>query len=143
MDYSMHNADRRTHLKIVVIGLLCATIVAAIGIFARVNDVDLGTAPLVKAGRPTAVSGRFWPSTRPVGVNSGSWFSVWLEHDLFLKPASTFRDHALQNLAGAIRSSPAWAAGAAGSDSTALPVNRTGPVGAPLGEPPLGSSDTA
>jgi hypothetical protein len=58
MDYSMHNADRRTHLKIVVIGLLCATIVAAIGIFARVNDVDLGTAPLVKAGRPTAVSGR-------------------------------------------------------------------------------------
>ena len=58
MDHSMHNADRRTHLKIVVIGLLCATIVAAISIFARVNDVDLGTAPLVKAGQPTAVSGR-------------------------------------------------------------------------------------
>lgn len=33
--------------------------------------------------------------------------------------------------------------GESGSDSTALPVNRTGPVGAPLGEPPVGSSDTA
>ena len=58
MNHSMYNADRRTHLKIVVIGLLCATIVAAIGIFARVGDVDLGTAPLVKAGQPTAVSGK-------------------------------------------------------------------------------------
>ena len=33
--------------------------------------------------------------------------------------------------------------GDAGSDSTALPVKRTGPVGAPLFEPPAGSSDTA
>jgi hypothetical protein len=58
MNHSMYSADRRTHLKIVVIGLLCATLVAAVGIFARVSDVDLGTAPLVKAGQPTAVSGR-------------------------------------------------------------------------------------
>ncbi len=57
MNHSMYSADRRTHLKIVVIGILCATIVAAVGIFARVSDVDLGTAPLVKAGQPTAVSG--------------------------------------------------------------------------------------
>jgi hypothetical protein len=27
-------------------------------IFANVRDVDLGTAPLVKAGQPTAVSGK-------------------------------------------------------------------------------------
>jgi hypothetical protein len=53
----MYSADRRTHLKIVVIGLLCAIVVAAVGIFARVSNVDLGTAPLVKAGQPTAVSG--------------------------------------------------------------------------------------
>jgi hypothetical protein len=53
----MYSADRRTHLKIVVIGLLCAIVVAAVGIFARVSDVDLGTAPLVKAGQPTAISG--------------------------------------------------------------------------------------
>jgi hypothetical protein len=57
MNHSMYNADRRTHLKIVVIGLLCAIVVAAVGIFARVSNVDLGTAPLVKAGQPTAVSG--------------------------------------------------------------------------------------
>jgi hypothetical protein len=58
MNHSMYSADRRTHLKIVVIGLLCATIVAAIGIFANVRDLDLGTAPLVKAGQLTAVSGK-------------------------------------------------------------------------------------
>lgn len=58
MNHSMYSADRRTHLKIVVIGLLCATLVAAVGIFAHVRDIDLGTAPLVKAGQPTVVTGR-------------------------------------------------------------------------------------
>jgi hypothetical protein len=57
MNHSMYSADRRTHLKIVVIGLLCATLVAAVGIFAHVSDVDLGTASLVKAGQPTLVTG--------------------------------------------------------------------------------------
>jgi hypothetical protein len=61
MNHSMYSADRRTHLKIVVIGLLCATLVAAVGIFARVTDLDLGTAPLVKAGQPTALSGGLPP----------------------------------------------------------------------------------
>jgi hypothetical protein len=45
-------------LKIIVVGLLCATVVAAVGIFANIHDVDLGTAPLVKAGQPTAISGK-------------------------------------------------------------------------------------
>jgi len=63
MNHSMYNANRRTHLKIVAVGLLCATIVAAIGFFARVSDVDLGTAPLVKAGQPTIVSGKL-PAVR-------------------------------------------------------------------------------
>ena len=58
MNHSMYSADRRTHLKIVVLGLLCATLVAVIGIFANVSSLDLGTAPLVKAGQPVAVSGR-------------------------------------------------------------------------------------
>ncbi len=58
MNHSLYSADRRTHLKIVVVGLLCATLVAAVGIFARVGDIDLGTAPLVKAGQPITVSGR-------------------------------------------------------------------------------------
>jgi hypothetical protein len=59
----MYSADGRTHLKIVVIGLLCAILVAAVGIFAHVSDVDLGTAPLVKAGHPTAMTGRL-PAVR-------------------------------------------------------------------------------
>ena len=63
MNHSMYNADRRTHLKIVVVGLLCATLVAAVGVFAHVSDVDLGTAPLVKAGQPTAISGHL-PAVR-------------------------------------------------------------------------------
>jgi len=57
MNHSMYNADRSTHLKIVVIGLVCATLVAVIGIFAHVSDIDLGTAALVKAGQPTTMSG--------------------------------------------------------------------------------------
>ena len=55
--HSMYGADRGTHLKIVVMGLLCATMVAAVGIFAHVSTVDLGTAPLVKAGQPAVMSG--------------------------------------------------------------------------------------
>ena len=63
MNHSMYSADGRTHLKIVVIGLLCAILVAAVGIFAHVSEVDLGTAPLVKAGHPTAMTGRL-PAVR-------------------------------------------------------------------------------
>ncbi len=58
MNHSMYGADRTTHLKIVVIALVCALVVAAIGIFAHVSsNIDLGTAALVKAGRPTSLSG--------------------------------------------------------------------------------------
>jgi hypothetical protein len=59
MNHSIYSADRRTHLKIIIIGLLCAVVVAAIGTFAHVQDLDLdlGTAQLVKAGQPTAMSG--------------------------------------------------------------------------------------
>jgi hypothetical protein len=58
MNHSLYGADRATHLKIVVIGLLCAIAVAVIGIFAHVgSNFDLGTAALVKAGAPTTLSG--------------------------------------------------------------------------------------
>jgi hypothetical protein len=58
MNHSMYSADRGTHLKIVAISLACATLVAAVGIFARVSStIDLGTAPLVQAGQPTIVGG--------------------------------------------------------------------------------------
>ena len=58
MNHSLYSADRSTHLKIVVVGILCATIVAAIGMSARVDAMDLGTAQIVKAGQPTAVVGQ-------------------------------------------------------------------------------------
>jgi hypothetical protein len=49
-------ADRTTHLKIVVLALVCATLVACIGIASRINDTESGryeaTAPVVKAGTP-------------------------------------------------------------------------------------------
>ncbi len=35
---SMFTADRMTHLKIVVVSLICATVVAGIGVAARVSD---------------------------------------------------------------------------------------------------------
>jgi hypothetical protein len=57
MNHSLYGADRSTHLKIVIVGLLCATVVAAVGTFAH-STVDLGTTTLVKAGHPTAVTGR-------------------------------------------------------------------------------------
>jgi hypothetical protein len=57
MNHSMYSADRRTHLKIIVLGLVCATLVAAVGIFAHVGDFDPGITPLVKAGQPATMSG--------------------------------------------------------------------------------------
>jgi hypothetical protein len=62
MNHSMYGADRATHLKIVVIGLVCALVVAAVGIFAHLSsNIDLGTAALVKAGRPTSLGGDLPP----------------------------------------------------------------------------------
>ncbi|HTV34825.1 MAG TPA: hypothetical protein VMF12_00215 [Xanthobacteraceae bacterium] len=58
MNHSMYSADRGTHLKIVAIGLAFATLVAAVGIFARVSAVDLGTIGWVKAGQPIELTGQ-------------------------------------------------------------------------------------
>jgi hypothetical protein len=58
VNYSMYSIDRRTHLKIVVVGLFCAAVFAAVGVFGHVSNIDLGTAPLVKAGHFAAVSGQ-------------------------------------------------------------------------------------
>jgi hypothetical protein len=58
MNHSMHTSDWGTHLKIVVIGLLCAVVVTCVGIFARNTDIDLGTEPLVKVKQSTIISGQ-------------------------------------------------------------------------------------
>jgi len=69
MNWSMYNADRTTHLKIVVVGLAAALLVAVIGISAR--ELNLGTdiltaqAPtVIKAGGPIAFTDRDAPSIR-------------------------------------------------------------------------------
>jgi hypothetical protein len=54
---SMLTADRRTHLKIVVVSLFCATIVAGIGIAARVNVPNGGMeASVITVGKPVTAA---------------------------------------------------------------------------------------
>ena len=58
---SMYTADRMTHLKIVVVSLVCATIVAGIGVASRVSDgTTTGNgrleATVIKAGVPMTAS---------------------------------------------------------------------------------------
>lgn len=54
---SMFTADRGTHLKIVVVSLVCATLVAGIGIAARVS-VATGKmeATVITIGKPVTAS---------------------------------------------------------------------------------------
>ena len=64
---SMFTADRATHLKIVVVSLVCATVVAGIGVAARVSDVstnDRLEATVMKAGAPV---------TSPGSRGGGAW----------------------------------------------------------------------
>jgi hypothetical protein len=63
MDHSIYGASRKAHLKIVAVALLSAAMVAAIGKFANTSGIDLGTAPLFKAGEPVVVTGQL-PSIR-------------------------------------------------------------------------------
>jgi hypothetical protein len=43
MNHSIVTADRRTHLKIVVVALVAAIAVVSVGIANRLTSVDLGT----------------------------------------------------------------------------------------------------
>ena len=63
MNWSMYTADRATHLKIVLVGLATALLIAVIGISAQ--QLNLGTdiltaqAPtVIKAGGPVVFSDR-------------------------------------------------------------------------------------
>ena len=60
---SLVTADRTTHLKIVVVSLVAAIVVVAVGIAARPIAPELGASariqasgPAIKAGKPTAVT---------------------------------------------------------------------------------------
>lgn len=64
MNSSMFTADRTTHLKIVVVSLICATLVAGLGVAARISDgVAMSgngrleaTGPVLKAGKPVTAA---------------------------------------------------------------------------------------
>jgi hypothetical protein len=63
MNWSIYTADRTTHLKIVVVGLAAALLIAVIGISA--HELNLGTdiltakAPsVIKAGGPVVFTNR-------------------------------------------------------------------------------------
>jgi hypothetical protein len=63
MNWSMYTADRTTHLKIVVVGLVAALLVSVIGISAgRLNlgtDILTAQAPtVIKAGGPVIYTDR-------------------------------------------------------------------------------------
>jgi hypothetical protein len=49
---SLLTADRMTHLKIVVVSLVCATLIAGIGIASRVSESSADGGTVIKAGRP-------------------------------------------------------------------------------------------
>lgn len=56
---SMFTADRMTHLKIVVMSLVCATLVAGIGVAARIGDTAGNArleAAVIKAGAPVTAA---------------------------------------------------------------------------------------
>jgi hypothetical protein len=62
--HSIYDADRLTHLKIVVVALIGATVVASVGIAARDTGPTSGVitagkqelVPIVRAGKPVVVS---------------------------------------------------------------------------------------
>ena len=55
-------ADRTTHLKIVVLALVCATLVAGIGVASRITETTVGrleaTAPVVEFAPPITAATR-------------------------------------------------------------------------------------
>ncbi|MBA7471889.1 hypothetical protein ES707_07201 [subsurface metagenome] len=56
-NHSMHDADRATHVKIVVIALLAAGVVVAVGIAARTEPADaIYVARAIKAKSPATLT---------------------------------------------------------------------------------------
>jgi hypothetical protein len=58
MNHSLYSADRATHLKIIIVALVAGTMVAGIGVAARMDSTGGATAavkadkPVLKAGKP-------------------------------------------------------------------------------------------
>lgn len=63
MNHSIYGADRLTHLKIVVVALIGATVVAGVGIAARNTATVPGVVtadqlPVIRAGQPVVMGDR-------------------------------------------------------------------------------------
>ena len=62
MDSTLHRAGSTTHLKIVLVSLVAATVVVAVGINARTSSTDTAATAagpaVVKAGQPPAFAGK-------------------------------------------------------------------------------------
>ncbi len=60
MNHSIYSADRTTHLKIVVVALVAAIMVAGFGIAARSTAdeglVQTASTPVMKAGKPVVIT---------------------------------------------------------------------------------------
>jgi hypothetical protein len=58
MNHSLYSADRATHIKIVVVALVAGTLVAGLGVAARLGDTRTSLAnseravPVVRTGAP-------------------------------------------------------------------------------------------
>jgi len=69
MNHSLLTADRATHVKIIVVTLIAATIVVSIGISAHVTRVETAAGvrskgPVLKAGKPATYTDRDAPFIR-------------------------------------------------------------------------------
>ena len=63
MNHSLLSADRRTHLKVVVVALMGAILAVGVGIAAHVSSNGevarlQGNPPVLKAGQPVTFSGQ-------------------------------------------------------------------------------------
>lgn len=58
VNHSIYSADKRTHLKIVVVALVAGIAVAGFGLSTRANSESMSTrtAGVIKAGKPTTIS---------------------------------------------------------------------------------------
>jgi hypothetical protein len=58
MNHSIYSADKRTHLKIVVVALVAGIVVVGLGLSSRANldPMPSQTAGVIKAGKPTTIS---------------------------------------------------------------------------------------
>jgi len=55
MSHSMYRADRNTHIKVVVVGLLCAILVVIVGSTARLSDLTVAST-ITRAGAPAVMT---------------------------------------------------------------------------------------